>query len=587
MRIPTARWATTDRSIGTVFIAQLADELLDDVSWDSYRVYSLDLLARLSESLDVIEDIQKERIAKAAIEPVVAEIMWSLRDDPVVSTIDSFDVDFTIDTIRKRSNILNELAQNIRFIIKTLQPIYKECCEENVSSLCSSNKRRSALRSFMSSYIAHLVNIGYDRRYIQNSIDHLFFNPGIAAIDPRKITALFQRFDLVQGTYTVISKIDVSFAQAATRMKLGKILSTGEIAASYSNQFPSFFTLGKRNRFLEMKFENILDPYSARELAGRFLGAGQAMLANTAHAISTSWDDEMFVVRGRQSRGHLLDKPSLPLHRRKKVSHKAAINYAEYLAKNMFGLFSRRSSERLLRSINTSALARTSPNIENQIVSLWSAMEVLLSEPTVDVPRIVHYAGLIKPCVCLRYVRRHIVRLYDQLDEIYGRPFRNIVNKEERGAGDFYTKFAIILMAEDRRTTRQELCRLCEKNPLALHKMWRVHRWMSSPKEIKKLVESHEAKVEWQIHRIYRARNNLVHTGREVESADSILMNLDEYFRCTIGTIMRHAQLSRGKVDIDQVVGEIVITYESYIHNLRRNSGNSAISLDDLFTYLK
>lgn len=51
---------------------------------------------------------------------------------------------------------------------------------------------------------------------------------------------------------------------------------------------------------------------------------------------------------------------------------KAHRNYVTRVLAN----FDRASTERLLSSINIGALARTSPNKENQLISLWSAVEV-------------------------------------------------------------------------------------------------------------------------------------------------------------------------------------------------------------------
>ena len=43
------------------------------------------------------------------------------------------------------------------------------------------------------------------------------------------------------------------------------------------------------------------------------------------------------------------------------------------------------------------------------------------------------------------------------------------------------------------------------------------------------LIREHEQIVEWQIHRIYRARNYIIHDGRIVHNSGELVINLHTY----------------------------------------------------------
>jgi hypothetical protein len=227
--------------------------------------------------------------------------------------------------------------------------------------------------------------------------------------------------------------------------------------------------------------------------------------------------------------------------------------------------FDKASTGRLLSSINTAALARTSPNTENQLISLWSAIEVLLSDPPQGAPRITHYVHYLVPCICLRHVRRQFVAVYDELLVSYRSKFNKILREEELfGIQDCHTRFATVLCLEQHGKLRDKLCKLCSENPLALHRLFKLRRDYSQFNEAALAIAGHQKRVEWQVHRIYRARNQLVHSGRVPSYLQSLVLNLFEYYRATIATIVNRARKDDQLSEVDQVVAEIRIEYEIF-----------------------
>src|SRR3546814_1461800 len=99
-----------------------------------------------------------------------------------------------------------------------------------------------------------------------------------------------------------------------------------------------------------------------------------------------SWGKEMYVIKRRASQGALLRKDTLSVETHSPIQKTGGRRLKDLRAysKRILNNFDASSTERLLSSINTSALARTSSNPENQLISLWSAVEVLLSEPERD-----------------------------------------------------------------------------------------------------------------------------------------------------------------------------------------------------------
>lgn len=218
-----------------------------------------------------------------------------------------------------------------------------------------------------------------------------------------------------------------------------------------------------------------------------------------------------------------------------------------------------------MSSINTSALARSSPNLENQLISLWAAVEVLLSDPSVGVARIVHYSDLLAPCVCAKYVRRYIIAIYDELLVSYRRKLTKIIGNLPTELGiDVYTKFTHIIFDDKYIDSKRELFAMCEGNPLALHHLWKLNKDFETPVALIESLASHEKRVYWQIHRIYRARNQLVHAGQAPAYLESLVLNLFEYYRSAIGSILNRASKEEAPSEIDQIVSEVAIEFKIY-----------------------
>ncbi|MUG74124.1 hypothetical protein GNP93_26535 [Paenibacillus validus] len=49
-------------------------------------------------------------------------------------------------------------------------------------------------------------------------------------------------------------------------------------------------------------------------------------------------------------------------------------------------------------------------------------------------------------------------------------------------------------------------------NPLATNRIYEMKKNYSDARNILKLIENHEQKVQWQLKRIYRCRNEIVHS---------------------------------------------------------------------------
>ncbi|TIO48116.1 MAG: hypothetical protein E5X80_29195 [Mesorhizobium sp.] len=105
------------------------------------------------------------------------------------------------------------------------------------------------------------------------------------------------------------------------------------------------------------------------------------------------------------------------------------------------------------------------------------------------------------------------------------------------------------------------MCDLLTDNPLALHRVFKLQRDYKNIGAVNGTLDDHYNRVRWQIHRVYRARNQLVHAGLMPSYLESVILNLAEYYRSAVVTIVGRAKREEELSDIDQVVSEIGIKY--------------------------
>ncbi|HZV05838.1 MAG TPA: hypothetical protein VE999_12215 [Gemmataceae bacterium] len=320
--------------------------------------------------------------------------------------------------------------------------------------------------------------------------------------------------------------------------------------------------------------EKAYDAYGAVSSFQQQLTSIRALTYLQPEPLICRWNEWMYVMRKDGSEGRVLRTPVLSFERPSQttVTGRRLKNHRNYFAR-VFEDFRPRSTERLLSSINTAALARTSPNRENQLISMWSAIEVLLSDPPTGTARIVSYARQLIPCICLRHVRRQFVAVFEALLVSYKRQFIDILKHEpEFSKTDAHTSLAAVLCLEENKALQKDLCNLCKDNPLALQRLFKLHRDYHSLAAAARTIEGHRSRVEWQIYRIYRARNQLVHAGSVPSYLDSLILNLAEYYRASIATIINRARRDPEGSDIDQVVSEIAIEYGIFTRHFPKSS---------------
>jgi hypothetical protein len=528
LRPPKYPWPSTPRARGTLLFAQLMAEMLNPASFESHRAFTLDSISRLDEAISLLYDVEQSRIPRRALDPVFAELLWSLEKDSVARTLASSEIEALKEIARDQQCRLSEISAHCFLIKKLISSRYKLDLERMLANGLPDNDHRLEFRKLCGFYCSYIVNIGYSKRYIESVVEEIFFKGEIRRTGIRTLNRFFNHFRVEQRKYIVHAVVSREFALFLKRLNYNVIFPK-DLDEVTSESLEENIRSNPDHIIYRMEID-AWDQFGAMLRVHDFLTSVRAITYLSQQSMSCEWVNSMLVTAFRSNKGVLIDKAEIsfdkPSSSGKKLTSGQRLKQMAVYAERLINNFDGSSSERLFSSLNIGALARIGASQENQLISFWSAIEVLLSDPPPEIPRIVHYASLLVPCVCIRHVRRQNVALFDELLVGYRRRFMNILNNEGHGkVGDGHTKLAFALLATENEALRNELCRLCVDNPLALHRLWKFNRDYKDPRHVLEAINGHEKRVEWQILRIYRARNHLVHSGKVPSYLESLILN--------------------------------------------------------------
>lgn len=533
-------WPSRKNSDFFKLFGQCVVELTDARSPDSYRVHALSTTMKIRELLVVSGYVLERQIPKISLEPILKEVAEALQNDLAVKGILSglsLDVTALLPSI---SETTEEIHSKARLALNLLEEPYQKKCQELIIDNCNEAGSKRDLIVLSKLYISYLCGTGFHRSYIQEKSMDYFYRRDVSRCSKHLLLGFFQSFDrrknrnyrvILSGSdrYSVFLKeifaMEVFEDSAALKSKLGL-------------EVPPEFGQGPRKRIIALFDLDGSDPYSAITLIESILELARSFLFLYPSYLKEELDDECFVFeRSRKERGiRVSRKAVLSVHRGQSPIDGKARDLAKNFRDFAFAWRSGRRGEalpndQLMRALSSAALAGDSSNPETQLITLWSAFEALLPPPTKDEKspaRIVHFNELVVPALTLGYASSKFATFYRDLPSSGRRQIREILDNNSSD-GDYVRRLAQLLAGKE--SDAREIYKIVSISPLLLNRLYNLHKFSQDPKIALRKIVSHEERLSWQIHRIYRERNQIVHSGRASPFLIPLVENSFLYFR--------------------------------------------------------
>jgi len=578
---PNNRWPSTKLANNILFVAQLSRELLDPDTFESHRVFSLDTLSRLKECITLYDDFEKNRVPQQSLVLPFEEACWSAKIDPVVADVLTSDTKDTLLSELKKTDSFYKPHLAAVYLKNKLAPIYKTNLESLILDSLNMERRRNLLRRLVSYYLSYLINSGYSRNYILDSIEKIFFSRDHVRLSKGKVKQFFLKFPDTSYDYYVYCEVSSDFGKLLSGIGI-EVKKRNQTLEHHDTTIKSQFQIKRGNSYAFIK-AGAMDNRSAIKISNEILISVRALSFLHPNASNVTWESTFYVIRKRQQSGYVLQLPESPVDwlSPQTTSSPRILKDIRRYSSRIISSFDNESFARILKSVSTASSARYAPNVEAQLIALWSAIEGLLSEPSDNNSRIRHFSNLMLPCICNRHFHRRSIYLYDQLHAAYKNKFRKIV-LEEPDFSDMYRhyRFTAIIMFDSNEILRDRLLCLATNNPLALNRINQFYNDCKNPKSLVSAINSHEKRVEWQISRIYRVRNSLVHKAETPSYIDSVVLNLFEYYIRMLSCVVRAAAKTEEESSLDQIISGIYLESISLKRHLKNKSKANIIDTE-------
>jgi hypothetical protein len=220
-------------------------------------------------------------------------------------------------------------------------------------------------------------------------------------------------------------------------------------------------------------------------------------------------------------------------------------------------------AEQLSASLEYYRIALLAPTDEARLINFWMALECLLSAgegPIVE--RICGYLprsiALLNGYKLLRGLAAYIRGLWRNGD---ARPFREIFpgsTKRHLPPADLLD----VLVDRPNGERIEKLYDLCGSHALIRYRVWRLRfKTFRRPAMLRQNLERNRQNIDWQLRRIYRCRNDIIHRGASPSGVRHLGQHLRAYVSFTIHALLHDLDTLDSSWSIEDTMENRVAMY--------------------------
>ncbi|MDB4064514.1 hypothetical protein N9536_01885, partial [Flavobacteriaceae bacterium] len=279
----------------------------------------------------------------------------------------------------------------------------------------------------------------------------------------------------------------------------------------------------------------------------------------------------------------ILDEPLNSVKKQKDFKSTDAALMVEKLIKNLSFARKNNSLGRFIKALELHKLALSANEEENQLLDLWAAMETIFQKKAEsNESRIEQISNSIIPFLSYGYVKGLLLELFKDLSNWDKEKFYELLDSINNDTSLRLNTFLELLVLEENDSKVDDLLGYLDLFPLLKNRVTLYNEWFKNPKEVKSFIERHSKKITWQIRRIYRARNTLVHHGNKPQQLPILLENLSSYFHKVMDELeelMEHNKIR----SIEHGILEMKIHYEENLNFINEQKTITKDNLKEIF----
>ena len=570
-------WSESVDLSSLAYFAQLMEELLFEYSLDTYKPSALNSSLLCDEILSLINDIELEIINKQNLRHVVEEFIDNLKKDMIVGELVSLDLGFIYRKLIDNALNVTEVKDIISVIINQISlPRYKKQCELNLIKAVSEPLDCSKIRSITRSYVTTLLNYGFSSEYIYNQTRLFFYSGGKSINSCSDVGDFISIFKSDNIQYEVLFRGDKIFNVIEDSCKSLGIEISNTTPFDIAD-YKEFRIKNSSDIYLHIKDVNAKDPFEAKKIARFKIDILRTTLNLFHHKEDPKYLEVCLVKEDESERIHRVGKNTNQMHKCNDFKPALASKKLQEFLENVH--LEQTSFSQFMRSSELHAQALKTDSEENQIINLWIAIESLVPAKSGDIDTIEHIVNSITPFLNLSYIQRILRNFAKDLLNWNRVLIQEIFNGI--GANSLSEKALLLLTQEQYQDKREMLESSFRDFHLLKDRYEYLKDMVSSPQSLYKTIKSHNKRLEWQIRRIYRTRNMIVHSGKKPDNLGILITNTHDYLDIILSGIIDLAKSKAGAYSIRECFKYAEIKYDKYMCDLNKKKAkfeNESIS---------
>ncbi|PRY78885.1 hypothetical protein CLV80_103213 [Yoonia maritima] len=520
-------------------VAEQLIELVNSYSWSSYRAKATSTPFKAEELKSLAWQVKNGEIAKSTISHAVEEYIDALQRDCAVKEI-CLQKGIDLASISPKSDAsVDRIIMLTTTMIEVVSPDYIKFCISAVVEGCTVNKSKKRVREFLKLLVPALINSGVPRQWLYENTSQTFYKDEVSSLTPEKMKGFFNLFTEDTGKYCFLFKTNKEFGEylKGLQEEIEVFTKPEDVPEGFASQIDRLPNVsGRKDVFVWMPYRKDRNPYSAARAFNQWISLFRSLLylADVGRKGFTP-KSALCLKEGEDHASLLYLNDFFHPGRERALEHGGAAKISDDLHRYAVQVAQSRTEsvpQRFFSSLSAVSLAAKSQQPDSRILAVWAGFEGLLPPPPdQSVPRIVHFERMITPCVTADYVPRLFSEFRHDCLSINRAAVEKLIG-ENFGDHNALSSFIEIFYADG--SIKSEFCSKIETSPLLLNRAYELEALANSAAKLQALRLSHIRRVRWQVNRIYRERNAIIHKA----SRTSVVQNLSEhaysYFRSVI-----------------------------------------------------
>jgi len=570
------KWSLSPQIEGLLFFAQLVDELLFDYTIDTYKIPAMNIKLLAHELYNSLIEHEANTIRYGALEPIVKELRDRLNKDPVVKEILKEYFEEFIKSLIVTQNTVSELKTSILFLINKISDKYLKQVEQLLKKeIVNKPESKERITRLTRIYLVELLDLGYSSEYIYFESERFFFSGNL----PEKI----DNVGLIDTYFNIFSgdkrKYNVIFRGNKSYSSIKKYAKKMDIEVHTEKPFLKFFNKSENVReylkqdenyplYLIVKNIESVDAIKARELSDDKLSIVDSLAKYHVHRTNFARRGPVLSYSTDEKDFSIVKAPTPPtLKRPDRSSDKLSELIDETVAAILSEKLDEESLTRLLRALKQHYTGLISTTKESQLLGLWSALEVLFPPKFQGYDRIKQISDSIVPFICSKYAAKLSADLFNSIKNSGDVKVIKLMEKVPEGDNNIEKCLALLAIRSNEKI-KDEIRSNLTWNPNLRNRIFYLSKKLTNGGDFLKTLKAHIERVSWQIRRVYRTRNIIIHTGKTVPYLNVLLENLHSYLDRVLDVLIEEIYRSPHKTSIDQCALEIQLELDAHLRKL-------------------